>query len=273
MLRLNRSSACALGIALVFVGSLLWGLTDSAARTQDAIPISFALETPGVTLHEPVFVELKIENSLPEQVTFELGFQEKANYHFTLTEPGGSTVTPPGIWEGGFGATGHMALKAGGAFERKVLVNEWYEFKKPGDYGIQIKLTHLALTTASGTLLVSEASSPQMLLRVDPVDPSKLSEVCQALLDAARTSRGFAKRAENALALSYILDPVAVPYLAKLAKMPQLDDVGVAGLARIANVEGIEEVVSGLGAEDPELERSIRNALDCLKRGCGPPVD
>ena len=171
------------------------------------------------------------------------------------------------------GATGHMTLKSGSTFERKVLVNEWYHFSKAGSYGIQVKVTGLALRTASGTLLVNEVSSPRMLLQVDPADTSKLSELCQALLDAARTSRGYAKQAEAGLALSYILDPVAVPYLAKLAKMRGLDGMSVAGLARIANVEGVEEVISNLGTEDPELERAIRNALECLKRGCSPPAD
>ena len=273
MFKLNRSPGCALGLAMVFASSWVWELTVYAAPGEDAAPISFVLQKPSVTLHEPVFVVLKIANSLAERVTFELGFQEKAHYHFILTEPSGSTVSPPTIWEGGFGATGHMTLNAASTFERKVLVNEWYQFSKAGSYGIQVKLSGLALKTASGTVLADEVSSPQMLLQVDPVDPSKLSEVCEALLDGARTSRGFAKRAENAVALSYILDPVAVPYLAKLAKTPQLEDVGVAGLARIANVEGIEEVVSNLGTEDPELERSIREAFECLKRGCGPPAD
>jgi hypothetical protein len=268
MLRLSRPLRSAVGSTLVVVGAWLWGLAVSAAPTENAVPVSFALQESSVTVHEPVFVELRIENSLAEQVTFELGFQEKANYHFILTEPGGSTVSPPGLQEGGMGATGHMALKAGSTFERRVLVNEWYQFSKPGRYGIQLQVTALAIRTASGTLIANEASSPPMLLQVDPADPTRLSEVCQNLLESVRTSRGYAKRAEDAVALSYILDPVAVPYLAKLAKTPQLEDVGVLGLARIANAEGIEEVLSNLGTDDPELERSIRNALECLKRGC-----
>ena len=264
----NRPPRCAVVSALVVVGPWLWGLAVSAAPTEDAVPITFALEKPSVTLHEPVFVGLTIENRLTEPVTFELGFQERANFRFILTDPAGSRVWPPGVWEGGLGATGHMALKAGSTFKRRVLVNEWYEFSKAGSYGIQIKLTALALRTASGTLLVNEVLSPPMSLQVDPVDPARLSEVCQTLLESARTSRGYAKRAEAGLALSYILDPVAVPYLAKLAKTPQLDDVGVLGLARIAAVEGIEQVVSTLGTGDPELERSIRRALECVRQGC-----
>jgi len=261
----------ALGLVLV-VGSCLWGLTIYAAPTESAVPISFALQKPSVTLHEPVSVELTIENSLAEPVTFELGFQEKANYHFTVTAPDGSLVSPQDISEGGFGATGHVSLEAGGKFERKVLVNEWYEFSKAGTYGIRIRITGLTLRTASGTLLGNEVSSQQMVLEVEPADPARLVEVCQNLLESARTSRGYAKQAEAGLALSFILDPVAVPYLVKLAKMRGLDDLSVAGLARIANRAGIDEVISKFGTEDPELEQSVRNALDCLKRGCGPPI-
>ena len=269
----KRPLRCAVVSALVVVGPWLWGLAVRAAPTEDAVPISFALEKPSVTLHEPVFVELTIENRLDEPVTFELGFQERAHFRFILTEPAGSKVSPPAAWEGGLGATGHISLKAGSTFERKVLVNEWYQFSKAGSYGAEMKVTSLALRTASGTLLANEVLSPHMSLQVDPVDPATLSQVCQSLLESARTSHGYAKRAEAGLALSYILDRVAVPYLAKLAKTPQLDDVGVLGLARIADVEGIEQVVSTLGTEDPELERSIRNAFECLKRGCGPPAD
>jgi hypothetical protein len=264
----NRPLRCAVISALVVVGPWLWGLAVCATPAEDAVPISFALEKPSVTLHEPVFVELRIENRLAEPVAFELGFQERAHFRFILTEPAGSKVSPPGAWEGGVGATGHISLEAGSAFERKVLVNEWYQFSKAGSYGIQMKVTALALRTASGTLLVNEVLSPHMSLQVDPVDPATLSEVCQSLLESARTSRGYAKRAEAGLALSYILDPVAVPYLAKLAKTPQLEDMGVLGLARVADVEGIEQVVSRLGTEDPELEPSIRRALECIKQGC-----
>jgi len=270
---MNRFEATTGDLRLcAYLGTLLF-LSAGTAPAEDAVPISFTLQKPTVTLHEPVFVVVRIENSLAEQVTFELGFQEKAHFHFILTEPSGSTVSPPDISEGGLGATGHMTLNAASTFERKVLVNEWYQFSKAGSYGIQVKLSALALKTASGALLANEVSSPRMLLQVDPADPSKLSELCQALLDAARTSRGYAKQAEAGLALSYILDPVAVPYLAKLAKMRGLDGMSVAGLARIANVEGVEEVISNLGTEDPELERAIRNALECLKRGCSPPAD
>jgi hypothetical protein len=177
-------------------------------------------------------------------------------------------VLPPALEEGGFGATGHITIKPGGTFKRNVLVNEWYQFSKAGSYSVQVKLKDLALETASGSLVSNEVLSPAVLLQVNPADATTLSEVCESLLESAQTSRGYTKRAEDAVALSYILDPVAVPFLAKLAKTPQLEMVGVLGLARIADREGIEQVISSLGPEDPELEKSIRNALQCIKQGC-----
>lgn len=264
MRTLERVLAC----ALFLWSSWVLGITVDRAGAQDGVPFSFTLRKPGVTLHEPVSIDLKVENRLSEKITLDLGVRREANFQFSVTKPDGTEVSPPRLEEGGFGRSGNIWIEPGDTFRQHVLVNKWYQFLEAGTYRIRLRLVDIALKTESGVFLSNQVVSSPMVLQISPADPSRLSAVCESLVQSARTSRGYAKRAEDAVALSYIVDPVAIPHLANLAKTPQLERIGILGLARIANVEGIEPVISKLERKDPELEEAIRSALDCIKQGC-----
>ncbi len=266
---LGSIGALRLTVACALLWGSLWALCYPApqATAHNGVSVSFALEQSSVTLHEPVEVRLAIHNGLSETISFDLGFNRKANLQFIVNKPGGSTVSPPRVSAAGFGRTGAISVESGGTFKQDVLVNEWYQPPAPGSYRIQLKLLDVNLRTESGTSLSSQALSPLMLLRIGPRNPGRLSEVCQSLAQSTRTSPDREKRDEDALALSYVLDPVAIPYLARLAKDPLLGRLAILGLARIANVKGIEQLISRLGVSDPELEESIRSALNGIKLG------
>jgi hypothetical protein len=254
--------------ALVLVSPWLFSSTVPNAAAQDAVLISFTPLESSVTLHEPVLVEVRIENALSEKIHFDLGPERKGNFRFIITDPDRSTVTPFGPEEGGFRPSGDISLEARATYKQNLLVNEWYPFPKAGNYQIQLKLVDLAPKTASGATLSNQALSPSVPFQVKPADPARLSEVCQSLAESARTSREGSTRLEDTAALSYTLDPVAIPYLATLAKMPGVEKSGVLGLARIANIYGIDRVISNLGTQDLDLKQSVRTALECIKQGC-----
>src|SRR5579863_6789344 len=71
-----------------------------AAASVD-VPYSFALRSRSITLNEPVVVELTIENTVKQNVHFQLGFNEKANFRFTIIDPNGTQVQPHAPAEAG----------------------------------------------------------------------------------------------------------------------------------------------------------------------------
>jgi hypothetical protein len=254
--------------ALLLICLWVLGFTVSIATAQDALSLSFSMPESSVTLHEPVLVEVTIENPLNENIHFDLGPERKANFRFIITDPARSTVTPSGPEEGGFRSSGDISLEPRAKYTQSLLVNEWYQFPKAGNYEIQLKVVDLAIKTVSGTVLSNQALSSSVRLQIDPPDPARLSYICQRLAESARTSSGLAKRSEDAAALSYVVDPVAIPYLATLAKTAQVEKSGMLGLARIANVYGIDQVISNLRTQDLDLEQSIRSGLECVKHCC-----
>lgn len=252
----------------LFLLSWAVGLAVTAVPAQDSVPFSFSLRNSRVTLHEPVIVELTVENKLSDTIKFQLGFNRKANFRLNVLEPGHARVLPPGLKEGGFGRLGDISVGPSETFKQNVLLNEWYEFPQVGTYQIQLKLVDLALNADDGTLLFNEVSSTVMHLEVQPRDPKRLAAVCKSLAESTGIGGVYAKQIDDAMALSYVVDPVAIPYLIELTRNPLFYGLGVRGLARIASTEGVEEVFSKLGTTNPNLRGAVRQRLDCIKRGC-----
>lgn len=283
------ASACLLLLCSLWVS----GCTARPVAKNE-VRFSFALRKQNIVLHEPLYLQLTVENGLTvqkfglsERVTFNLGSNRKANLQLVINGPGDSTVTASHLREGGLLAIGEVSLEPRATYKQDVLVNEWYQFSKPGRYLIQAKLVNLALKTASatllsnetlstptapGTLLSNQILSTPMALGIDPPDPTRLAGICQSLMQTALTSPSPVQQGEAAAALSYVQDPVAIPYLIPLAKQPLLKETAFLGLARIADAEGLEKVLSKLGTKGPQLEEGIRWAFGCVKVGC-PSAD
>jgi hypothetical protein len=251
------------GLAYVCFVGVVWALGSPAcvAVAQDDVPFRFSLDKPSISLREPVFIKLEVENPLAEAISFDLGIHAKARFRLSIAEPAGTMVSPPALEEVGFGRSGNVTVGAGETFHEEILVNEWYQFPEPGTYQVRLKISDLALKTESGALLSNQVVSPPMILQVGPRDPMRLTKLCERLTEQARTSRSYPIRGQSAHTLSYVVDPVAVPYLAKLAGTPLLRRAAVHGLARIAQAEGLESVIAQLRGDARELEPEIEAEL------------
>ncbi|MGH9453986.1 MAG: HEAT repeat domain-containing protein, partial [Terriglobia bacterium] len=93
----------------------------------------------------------------------------------------------------------------------------------------------------------------------------RLEEICRSLATAAESPNAeVALRAGKTL--SYVSDPVAVPYLAEvLCKSDFAQVLAVQGLARIRTPEALKILRSHLDTKDPALKAGIEGALS------GPP--
>lgn len=258
--------AAACGFLAVLSGMSATGHTSATPAPE--VSISFACRGPSVTLHEPVYIDLTIRNGLSQAVTFDLGSNQEGNFQLLVIEPDGTRIVPPRIKVGGFQRVGTISLAPAGTFQQALLVNQWYQPSGPGSYELQVKIADFALKSESGAFLANQASSALLAVQVAPRNPERLADVCQRLEKSALNAYSFQERGDAALALSYIADDVAVPYLGRVAlSSPLLKQTALFGLARIANLEGLQQVVKRLGGDGSQLGSTIRAFQPLVRPG------
>jgi hypothetical protein len=248
-------------LALVLCALEPLTLAYPQTTTQHGVAFSLELRKTSFTLHEPVCLRLTVHNTRAETVHFDLGPDRKGNFRLVITNPKGSLLFPHPLVPWGLARLGQVSLPPGGVFTQGVLVNEWYDFPIPGKYGVEVKIVDLSLSAGPGGDLSNRITLPSVTVHVRPRDEQSLIEACQLLSRGALHDPDFERRREDAVALSFLTDTVAVPYLADLANDRTYGEVAVLGLARIAQVEGVERVVSMFRKSDPTLEYSVRAAL------------
>ena len=122
------------------------------------------------------------------------------------------------------------------------------------------------MRTASGETI---PFIPQELtLTVEPRDPERLQEVCDRLAKAAAGYSDLAVLREAADALSFVQDPVAVPYLTQvLAYHNLVSGIAVKGLVRIGSPEALQALKSNLPTAGPNLKMMIQGGIQEIEAG------
>jgi hypothetical protein len=226
------------------------------------VTILFAIPESKVSLHEPVYIQFSIHNGLDEDVRFDMGLDGKHNFEFSVKKPDGSlTRIPPHPYPSS--VLGNPAERAplapGKTFTKTMLLNEWYQFPAPGQYVVEAELGG-QVQTVSGTP-IAPAPAQEIPIQVKPRDPKRLKSVCEEL-----TKKAMNLNSQEALrasyALSYVDDPVAVPYLGRVLKESfHGKENAVFGLERIGNPEAVKLLTSNSNTPDPYLRTYIEVAL------------
>lgn len=237
-------------------------LSDSQAETQSSKSeiISYSLITSNVTLNEPVVIEMTIENTLATPINANLGADRKEGFRFTITRPDGVRSALPPLRREGMSRIGRLTLQPGDSHKQRLLLNEWVDFPTPGKYEITVQLANPIY--AQNGLVVAKPHSFHATLEVTPREPEKLKSVCENFLGQMVTSKSYEQAAESVLAISYVNDPIAVPYLEKAMTSGKLVElIAIEGLSRIANKEAIQSLIKALSLQDPVVGMMTRAAL------------
>lgn len=217
-----------------------------AVSAQPAgVTISYSLVTPVVVLQEPVFLELEIDNSSTASISFDLGKYRKLAFSFDVTFPDGTAVRDLTLpLREGAGASGKILLSAGGRHTHRLLVNEWVNFSEPGFYQVEVSLT----TPVEGEGGITIPSPPfRTIVNVLPRDEAVLVRLCESLVDRIENSVSVKEAREAAAILSYVVDPVGVPYLsAALRSEKYVWEEATAGLERIGDMRAARALTSFL---------------------------
>jgi hypothetical protein len=224
------------------------------------------LTEASITVHEPIFVDFSVHNGRAEAINLDLGFNRESNFSFAITKEGGLTAQARRAEMGGMGREGKISLSPNETHRQRLLLNKWYQFAEPGEYLVQARVVD-SIHTESGVPIKSP-DAQEMRLRVDPSDPERLERVCAKLEEVTLGSSDYETRAEAALALSYVSDPVALPHLGEvLRRGGVLRGVAIEGLVRIGTPKAVEILTSNLNTPDQGLKVRIKAALEEIKSG------
>lgn len=248
------------GFRIALCSSLL--VTASAVSPscagQSPIRIQYELKDSTLTLGEPAILVFSIRNDSDRAMSIDLGGDKTQFLAFSVTTPDGQVIRGGPPLPEGLHTLGTMTIAARGIYKQELLLNQWFEFKSPGRYFLEAKLN------APGSPL-SEAPSAQgrwMRLEIKPRDINRLTKVCAELAARTEEARSVTDAQDPTLALSYVRDPVAVPYLARVLSGHALSyQLAVAGLERIGNDAAVETLLSELNDKYGDIGDLARRAL------------
>jgi hypothetical protein len=196
-----------------------------------------------------------------DTVRVNMGHHGKWNYEFTLVNPDGSTTPIPPYRKLGPGPKGTILVEPHQIRSRRTLLNDWTTLTQPGEYALKVRLT--VLLSSSANISWQKEFFDDLKLTVAPRDPEKLKAICERLTEAALKTSDAEAAAEASLALSYVQDPLSVPFLARVLAegSPAVRAHAVVGLAKIGNREAQEALKAGLATADADLKARIESAL------------
>lgn len=245
--------------------------SDSAAQAGEVV-FSYSPHTQQRTLREPVFFALSVRNSLDVPVKFDLGQDRKGGFRVVVVRPDGAKVQLPKWRREGIAVIGKLSLDAGQEFTQKFLLNEWFDFAEPGRYEVEVSLTTPVMAGEDGRAVAAQTAG-RLVLEISPRDEERLKRVSAALLDGIVKARSYRDAAESALALSHLVDPVAVPDLAKaLTSGRMVEPIVIAGLERVGNEEAAQVLIAALNGPNAEVAQLARAALVSIGQKSSDPA-
>ena len=229
-------------------------------QPEEAIQISFTPLESRVTLQQPIFIDVSIYNGLADTISVDFGHNRKCAFDVIVTNSDGSTAQASPLSDWDFGRAGDFAIDASENYRQRLLLNERYLFRAPGNYRVDIKLT-TPITDSLGRV-VEPRVAPPMTLTVEPRAPAQLEEISHSLAQIAIESTDVEKAMEAGLALSYIIDPIAVPYLTRVLNRSRLAwSEAASGLGRIATDDAVKALVEVLRDPDSLAHEGARSVL------------
>jgi hypothetical protein len=220
--------------------------TSHAPKVPRQIDVHFRFQERVITLHEPVVLLFEVHNGLKQPITLTVGSLTRQFYDLTLTTPSGQALHKNpfnGQVDIVTVGDGKITVAPGADYKELLVMNQWFPFERQGTYSLTSKLTSEIETTDGN--LQAEGQTAQLLINAR--DPARLNKICADLEQQAEMATTVEAAQFPALALSYVNDSIAVPYLARLLSAHTLAYAkAVSGLERIGNDHAAEVLLSAL---------------------------
>jgi hypothetical protein len=205
------------------------------------------------SLAEPVVINLGVANDGPQPLEVNFGGANAERFEFELTRPGGSTDTIRPLGRNGVDDTGVRHLEPGGRHESWIVLDEWTQIPASGSYRLVIRFSG-TVRTPGGAVAV-----PRVFRYAFDVTPRNQEALTEAAVRLGQLAENFQTETKAILALSYLRDPVAVPYLQRYAQSRPWPSTAIKGLERIGGPEA-RAALGTLSQHSDPLTASIAKA-------------
>lgn len=255
---MRRSTTISASIVSLSVLALLVGAGQPRAQGPNDVTFSYSLESSKLVLHEPVIVNFVVDNHSTTRLQFDLGTGRKGSFLLSVIEPGGKKVSLPRFYQGGFSRLGLVSVDPGTQYAQRLLLDEWYKFDMEGKYEVELRLPE-PVKSIDGRI-VAEVPPFYATLQILPRNPSRLEETCAVLVRKIHAAPSYEAAAEATLTLSYVRDPVAVPYLEEALYSGRLvETIAIDGLRRISNQQAVQVLINALGSKAPQTSAKLQD--------------
>lgn len=248
---------------VALASSFAWASSPVEEQSPVQVSVSFSLAAPVVTLREPVLVRCRIRNGLSQTVLVDFGDSIESAFSFRIVDPSERSwdISPP--LSSGIAPVPRWQLSPGESRSEELLLDKWYRFDQPGSYEIEPAVAVAVSTTSSE--VIPRTATLTLNLVVRPRDEEVLRRRCESLVRETM-QKDAARVLEAGEILSYVDDPVAVPFLAEVVRKSWgASYLGVEGLARIHSIPAIEAMIDLL--KDPQVSQDSHELLAGRLRG------
>jgi PBS lyase HEAT-like repeat len=234
---------------------------------KSGVQIGYEFQAQHVTLHEPVMLSFHVMNATTKPLNLDLGMDRKGGFGFSVTRPDGTKVTLPPFTARGLARVGKVVVQPAEAYSQNLLLNEWYEFSMIGKYEVEGRLVNPIVSDSTS----EKDAGFRQSIEVGPRDELSLTKTCDALAAKVEVSPASEQAHEAAFALSFVKDPIAVPYLRRALLADKTVALSVVnGLEMIGNGAAVQALGDGLKAV-PAFADAFKSSLGRIRQQSSDP--
>lgn len=239
-------------------------LEKNESVNQNDVYISFSAVDSRMVLHQPVIIDFKVKNELNQSVELDLGPNRKEGFIFTLVLPSGQEVKLPQLKRDGFSISGITLINPNEIYSQKLILNEWTDFASEGNYTLKARLANKVQAADGKSVHFKSAFISEF--NIEGENSDRLRIVCEELIQQLFESNSYADAAQSALTLSYVKDPVSVPYLQKaLASEKMVESVIINSLRESGGLESVEVLIDAMNKKpNSDLAVQAKSALNWI---------
>jgi hypothetical protein len=245
-------------------------LIAGIAQAQDTpvrLSAAISLEKKVVTQHEPVVLDLAINNPSQHGLVVSLGYQDE-KLEVKVSDPQGQVVERPRPVRSGWAAADAFDVPRGESAVGSVALSPWFSFDRAGVYRIEVTLSPDSSIREPFSYTVLN-NSALLDLTVLPRDEPTLRSACADLVRIIENSRSASATIVAANALSTVDDPVAVPFLAQAMNRKEFAALMIGALCRLKTDEAVSALVLASRSSDRETSTLAHSALVALGKAGG----
>ena len=224
----------------------------ASSAIRNDIHFSLTQSDSKIVLHQPVIFTFLARNEGNETIKLNLGADFKENFSFQLIDPSLKRKQLPRLTPEGVAAIGEVFIRPNQTYSQQLLLNEWTAIEVPGSYILEGKISE-RITAGNGRNIQSPTSFI-IKFNVDPYDKEHLKGFCRRLFNSFEKAESYSTAAEAALALTYVGDEMAIPFVTKALVSNRLTEAVIINSLRVRGGRQPIEILIIAAQEKPESE-------------------